>query len=489
LGVEGVRKIKAEFLPRMFGEQLVGAFRDFKTIWDPDGRMNPGKIVDPWRPVDNLRLGTHYNPRVVETHFRYPKDSGRFNRAVLRCVGIGNCRQQHGDTMCPSYRATREEMHSTRGRARLLFEMMAGDVLRGGFREPAVKQALDLCLACKGCKGDCPVHVDMATYKAEFLARYYDGRLRPLRGYVLGYLDRWARAATHVPALANALTQTPVAALGRGLLGLARQRPLPRFARRSFQAGFRRHAPPSGPRPDVLLWPDTFNNYFHPQVAHAAVKVLEAAGWRVSVPAQHLCCGRPLYDFGFLDSAKAYLRRVLAVLGEQIDAGTPVVVLEPACASVFRDELGNLFPDDERAMRLAAQTYFFDEFLDRHAPTFRPPAMGRSALVHAHCHRKALLGKNSGSSLLDRCGLTGTVVDSGCCGLAGSFGFEQEKYDVSMQIAELALAPRVREASDDELIVADGFSCREQIAHCTGRTAWHPAQVLALALHAGGETR
>jgi Fe-S oxidoreductase len=488
-GEHGDGQSKAEFLPRMFGERLVSAFRDFKTIWDPEGRMNPGKIVDAWLPVDNLRLGTRYNPKVVDTYFRYPRDSGRFNRALLRCVGIGNCRQHHGDTMCPSYRVTREEMHSTRGRARLLFEMMSGEVLRGGFREPAVKEALDLCLSCKGCKGDCPVHVDMATYRAEFMARYYQGRLRPLRAYVFGYLDRWARLATHVPRLFNALTQTALtASIAKGILGVARERRLPRLAPRSFVADFTPRTPADDQRPEVLLWPDTFNNYFHPDVAHAAVAVLEAAGWRVRVPSSRLCCGRPLYEFGFLASARSYLRTILSTLASDIDAGIPLVVLEPACAAVFRDELTNLLPDDERAMRLAAQTFFFDEFLDRKAPQFHPPPLNRRALVHAHCNRKALLGKHSGETLLARAGLTGEVLDSGCCGMAGAFGFERAKYGVSVAIGEQVLLPQVRLASDDVLLVADGYSCREQIAQCTGRTAWHPAQVLALALRGGEVT-
>jgi FAD/FMN-containing dehydrogenase/Fe-S oxidoreductase len=486
-GEHGDGQSKAEFLPRMFGDRLVGAFRDFKTIWDPDGRMNPGKIVDAWRPVDNLRLGTRYNPKVVDTYFRYPKDSGRFNRAILRCVGIGNCRQHHGDTMCPSYRATREEMHSTRGRSRLLFEMMAGEVLRGGFREPAVKEALDLCLSCKGCKGDCPVHVDMATYRAEFFARYYEGRMRPLRGYAFGYLDRWARVATHAPSLFNALSQGAITAgIAKHLLGVAPQRRLPRLASRSFVAGFRGRAADGDARPELLLWPDTFNNYFHPEVAHAAVTVLEAAGWRVRVPERHLCCGRPLYEFGFLASARSYLRTILAALGPDIDAGVPIVVLEPACAAVFRDELLNLLPDDERAMRLSSQTYFFDEFLDRRAPHFHPPPLDRRAVLHAHCNRKALTGKRTGETLLSRAGLTGEVLDSGCCGMAGAFGFERAKYDVSLAIGEQALLPRVREAGADELVIAAGFSCREQIVQCTGRTALHPAQVLALAVQGEG---
>ncbi len=483
-GEHGDGQSKAEFLPKMFGATLVEAFREFKTIFDPDGRMNPGKVVDPFLPVENLRLGTGYNPRAVHAHFAYRGDGGDFNRALLRCVGVGNCRNLQHDTMCPSYRVTREERYSTRGRARLLFEMMRGDPLRRGFREPAVKEALDLCLSCKGCKGDCPVNVDMATYKAEFLAHYYDGRLRPLRGYAFGYLDRWARIAARAPRLLNALTHAPGAgALVKAIVGVAPQRELPRFARETFAAGFRRRGP-HGAGPAVLLWPDTFNNFFHPQVGHAAARVLEAAGFRVELPDGHVCCGRPLYEFGFLDAAKRYLQAIVDRLGPQIDAGTPLVVMEPACAAVFRDELCNLLPNDERAKRLSAQAYFFEEFLAREAAGFRPPPLSRRAIVHAHCNRKALLGKDTGSRLLDLAGLDGEVLDSGCCGMAGAFGFERAKYEVSRSIGELVLLPRVRAAAPDTLLIADGYSCREQIVQCTGRTALHPAEVLAMALDA-----
>jgi len=234
----------------------------------------------------------------------------------------------------------------------------------------------------------------------------------------------------------------------------------------------------------VLLWPDTFNNHFHPRIAHAAVSVLEAAGFDVEVPPRPLCCGRPLYEFGFLEAARRYALRILDVLGERIDAGVPFVVLEPACASVFRDDLPNLMPDNERVMRLAAQTLFLDELLDRHAEGFRVPPLHRRAVVHAHCHRKALLGKSSGQAVLARAGLDGEVLDSGCCGMAGSFGFERAKIDVSLAIGEAVLLPRVRAAAADTLIIADGYSCREQIVQCTGRTALHPAEVLALALRA-----
>jgi FAD/FMN-containing dehydrogenase/Fe-S oxidoreductase len=486
-GEPGDGQSKAQFLPKMYGASLVRAFGEFKAIFDPRGKMNPGKVVDPYLPTQNLRLGEHYAPEQPVTFFKYPKDAGVFSRAALRCVGVGNCRQHHHQTMCPSYRVTMEEKHSTRGRARLLFEMLRGDALTAGFRDENVKESLDLCLACKGCKGDCPVHVDMATYKAEFLAHYYKGRLRPRSAYAFGHIDRFARLASRAPGLVNALTHGAWSApIAKWIANVAPTRDIPRFASQSFQAQHARRAKTSGRerRPRVVLWPDTFNNYFHPHTAVAAVDVLEAAGFAVDVPAEPVCCGRPLYDSGMLDRAQRYLRRILARFEAQIDAGTPFVVLEPACAAVFRDELTNLFPGDEVAKRLSAQTLLLGEFMARFAPNFSLPSLPRSAIVHGHCHQKAIMGMDADEALLSRLGVRYQVLDSGCCGMAGSFGFERGKADVSVRIGELVLLPAVRAAAHDCLVIADGYSCREQIAQCTGREAVHLAQVVQMALAA-----
>jgi FAD/FMN-containing dehydrogenase/Fe-S oxidoreductase len=483
-GEHGDGQSKAEFLPKMFGEKLVEAFREFKSIWDPEWKMNPGKIVEPYRPVDNLRLGTDFRRPHVMTHFQFPQDRGDFSRVMLRCVGVGNCRQQQHQTMCPSYRVTREEQHCTRGRARLLFEMMEGEVLTGGWREPAVKRALDLCLACKGCKGDCPVHVDMASYKAEFLSHYYAGRIRPRHAYAFGLIDRWARLAAHAPGFANLITQTPgLRAIAKAAAGMSQQRQVPPIAEKTFRQWFRRRGQHVQSGEPVVLWADTFNNYFHPETAQAAVEVLEHMGFRPVVPDQSLCCGRPLYDFGLLDRAQAYLLEILDALGPHIDAGMPVVVLEPACATVFRDELLNLLPRDGRAQRLSELVCFFDEFLDRHAQRLHGARLERKAIVHAHCHQKALIPLHTGAKAMDALGMDAEILDSGCCGMAGSFGFESAKYDVSKAIGELAVWPAVRGAAVDTLVIADGFSCRDQIAHGTGRRALHLAQAAALALH------
>jgi FAD/FMN-containing dehydrogenase/Fe-S oxidoreductase len=486
-GEHGDGQSRAELLPRMFGPELVQAFREFKAIWDPLGRMNPGKVVDAYRVDDNLRLGTDFRPPVANTHFQYPEDDGDFTRATLRCVGVGECRREHGGTMCPSYRATREEMHSTRGRAHLLFEMMRGQEL-DGWRDQHIHESLDLCLACKGCKGDCPINVDVATYKAEFLSHYYQGRLRPVAAYSMGLVHWWARLAAHMPGLANTISQSPLTApLFKRLGGVAPQRRVPTFAARTFKQLWRERAPRNPHAQAVMLWPDTFNDHFFPETALAAAEVLEALGFRVVVPQDDVCCGRPLYDFGMLTAAKRLLHKDLRALRSEIAAGTPVVGLEPSCVSVFRDEMTNLLPHDRDAQRLRSQTFLFSEFVTRHAHPERLARLSRRAIVHGHCHHKALFGLDDERKLLETLGLDVEVLDTGCCGMAGSFGFERgEKYRVSQQIGELDVLPKVRAADPEALVVSDGFSCREQIRAGTPRRAMHVAEVARMAVAGAG---
>jgi Fe-S oxidoreductase len=465
----------------MFGEELVQAFREFKQAWDPDNGLNPGKVVDAYRADQNLRLGTRYDPPRPATHFQYAADSGNFSRALLRCVGVGECRKKSG-TMCPSYMATHEEKHSTRGRARLLFEMSQHQELEGGWHEPAVHEALDLCLSCKGCKGECPVKVDMATYKAEFLSHYYEGRARPLRAHAFGRIDVWSRYAAHAPRLANFLLRTaPFSTVAKKLLQVAGERELTPYAERSFLDWFRAHESMRETGEKVILWPDTFSNYFVPDRAIAAMHVLERAGFQVALPTSSVCCGRPLYEWGMLDIAKRYLRRTLDVMHDDIRDGTPIIVLEPGCASVFKEELGNLFPFDEQAKRLARQVVLLTEFIDKRDDAFRLGRLARKAVVHAHCHHKSVLKTEAYEHVLKKLGLDYTLLDSGCCGMAGSFGFERSKYDVSIRCAERVLLPAIRETDTDTLVLANGFSCREQIRQTVGRPALHIAEVLALA--------
>jgi FAD/FMN-containing dehydrogenase/Fe-S oxidoreductase len=501
-GEHGDGQSRAELLPKMFGPELMQAFREFKSIWDPDWKMNPGKVIEPYRLDENLRLGAGYDPWQPETHFKFPADHGSLAAATLRCVGVGKCRHDSGGVMCPSYRVTREEEHSTRGRAHLLWEMTKRDIIHDGWQSEAVKKSLDLCLACKGCKSDCPVGVDVATYKAEFLSHYYETNHRPLREVGIGNLDLWLGTASHLPGLVNLATQIPgLRDLAKLMAAMPAQRRIPALAPQTFKQWWERRQDPHkngrSRRPDganpregrsVLLWADTFNNHFFPSTAKAAVEVLEAAGFEVAVPRAHLCCGRPLYDLGMLDRAKDLLLRIMDELRPEIEAATPIVVLEPSCASVFRDELTNLFPKDSRARALSKQAFLLSEFLEQRAKDFPLPKLGRRALVHGHCHHKAIMKMTDEEAVLRRLGVDFTAPAPGCCGMAGAFGFEKDKYEVSKAIGELELLPAVRQAPTDWLIVADGFSCREQIAQATDRHALHLADVLQMALREATET-
>jgi len=486
-GEHGDGQARAEFLPKMFGAELVQAFREFKAIWDPDGKMNPGKIVDPYRIDENLRLSLPPKLQGTATHFAFASDGGRFVQAVERCVGVGKCRRASGhgdqDTMCPSFMVTSEERHSTRGRAHLLWEMTRGEVMPEAWKSEEVKEALDLCLSCKGCKGDCPVNVDIATYKAEFFSHYWEGRIRPLKAFVFGWVDKWARLASVAPWVANGFARMPgVGGLIKKALGIAKERTLPQFASKTFRATFRRSTVPEPHQRTVLLWPDTFNNHFRPETLQAAAEVLSMAGFTVTIPEVKLCCGRPLYDHGFLDMAKAYLEKVLAALQEPIAKGVPIVVLEPSCCSVFRDELLDLFPQRDEAKRLASLTMTLAEFLVKHAPQFDLPQLNRAAIVQGHCHHKAILRLKCDKAILERLGVRYEVLEAGCCGMAGAFGYEQEKYEISQACGERVLLPKVRETTEETLILADGFSCREQIEQATGRKTLHLAEVIRMGM-------
>jgi FAD/FMN-containing dehydrogenase/Fe-S oxidoreductase len=484
-GEHGDGQARGELLPIMYGKKLMEAFREFKSIWDPQWKMNPGKVIDAYPLDENLRIGPDYNPPQPATHFAYADDRHSFARAALRCVGVGNCRQHEKEVMCPSYRVTMEEKHSTRGRARLLFEMLNGEVITDGWRSEEVKDALDLCLSCKGCKHDCPVTVDMATYKAEFLSHYYEGRLRPRHAYAMGWIHWWSRLAQLAPWLANFFSQTPgLSAVAKFLGGIDQRRRMPPFAPETFKQWYARRGVRNHGRPPVILWPDTFNNHFHPEIAKAAVEVLEHAGYQVWVPAASLCCGRPLYDFGMLDSAKELLRDVMSTLRPHVQEGVPIVGLEPSCIAVFRDELGELFPENEDAKRLKSETYLLSEFLHKRVKDYQPPRLQRKAIGHGHCHHKSIMGMKDEEALLKEMGVDVTWPESSCCGVAGSFGFESGRhYDVSVACGERNLLPAVRDAAPDTLIIADGFSCQEQIGQTTSRQAMHFAQVVQMALH------
>lgn len=487
-GEHGDGQARAALLPKMFGPELVEAFREFKALWDPDNRMNPGKLSDAVRvydPTENLRHGPGHEHPEPEKHFVFAADHGSFELAAERCVGVGACRNTKGGVMCPSYRGTREEQHSTRGRARLLWEMLAGSLREEGFQSEAVHEALDLCLSCKACKTECPVQVDMAQYKAEFLAQHYKGRVHPLRHYLFGFADKLAHLGSITPALTNAVLTGPVTGpLIKRVAGIAQERQMPKLAAKSFQKlhdGRSQKGGDAATGQQVVLWPDSWNNYYHPSALSAAEKVLCEAGFAVQVPRGHICCGRPLYDFGFLNAARSYLARVLDRMTPQIDAGLPFVFLEPSCASVFKDELLELFPKDPRAKRLSEHVWLFADWLAAHAPDFGANCLnGAQILLHGHCHHKAVFGGPASEvALLRQAGAVVEQTQAGCCGMAGPFGFEAEKYEVSKTIANDELLPAVRASGPQTIIVTDGFSCREQITQLGKRQPLHFAEVLA----------
>ncbi|MFH7336852.1 FAD-binding and (Fe-S)-binding domain-containing protein [Streptomyces sp. KHY 26] len=517
-GEHGDGQARAELLPRMYGAETVRLFERAKAVWDPDDLLNPGMLVRP-APLDaNLRFAV-LPGEPVDVAFGYPADGGDFRAAVRRCVGVAKCRTATAAgpaVMCPSFRATGEEEHSTRGRARLLHEMLAGELITDGWRSPEVRDALDLCLSCKGCRTDCPVGVDMATYKAEFLYHHYAGRRRPAAHYSMGRLPEWLRwiARTRTAPLLNALASVPpLAAAAKRLGGIAPERRLPRLASKTFTGWWRRRKPArAGSAGDlVVLWPDTFTEHLCPSVGRAAVRVLEAAGLRVTLPpaapprrsakAAHpatrtrapllprrVCCGLTYLSTGQLDRARKVLRRTLDLLEPVLRAGVPVVVLEPSCAAALRTDLPELLHDDPRAARLASAVLTFAEALERHAPHWTPPAVDRPVAGQTHCHQHAVLGDAPDRRLRESAGLTGDL-SGGCCGLAGDFGFEKGHFEVSRACAEDQLLPALREAAPETVVLADGFSCRTQLEQLAGTRGRHLAEVLAEALETAQKAR
>ena len=478
-GEHGDGQSKAELIEKMYGPELMEAFKTFKAIWDPRNKMNPGKIVNPYPITSNLRLGANYAPWQPQTHFSFPEDKGSFARAAMRCVGVGKCRRSEGGTMCPSYRVTLEEEHSTRGRAHILFELFHGGILDQRWNSEHVKKALDLCLSCKGCKVDCPVNVDVATYKAEFLSHYYKVNARPLYAYLFGLISTWSRVGGSLPHLSNALINAPgLSKVVKKVLNISPERKLPLFAKESFKNWYRRQKRKSQTGRDVILWADTFNNYFHPDALVAAFEVLVHAGYNVQVIEKNLCCGRPLYDYGMLDTAKKRLNEILYPLKDMIQKRIPIIVLEPSCASVFKDELPSLMPNDETAKVLSDNVIFFSDFLLLH--NIKPGELRHDGKIflHGHCHQKAIMRMDAEFEVLKKANVEFEYVDAGCCGMAGAFGYERDHYDISVKAGEHTLMPAIRRTQDETIIVANGFSCRSQIEHLTGRKAIHIAQLI-----------
>lgn len=462
-GEHGDGRARSELLPLMYAPEVIAAFEGFKALFDPDNVLNPGVLVAP-RPVDaDLRLTGIVGNRDRD-----------LAAAVHRCVGVGKCRSSTADGgfMCPSYRATHDERDSTRGRARVLQEVINGSLLTD-WSSRAVTESLDLCLSCKACASDCPAGVDMAGYKSEVLHRRYRRRARPIAHYSLGWLPRWLRAASAVPRVANAVAESDRL---RRLAGVDPRRPAPRLAAETFRAWWRQHRGTVTDAP-VLLWVDTFTNAFSPEVGVAATGLLESLGHSVTIPPKRVCCGLTWISTGQLDGARKQLRRTLGVLTNHVDAGGVIIGLEPSCTAVLRSELGALLPDDPRTARVAVATRTLAEFLIDE-PDWSPPQLdGREVVVQPHCHQYAVLGFSPDRELLARTGARVQEI-SGCCGLAGNFGMERGHYEVSIAVAENGMLPAMRAASVHALLVADGFSCRTQATQLAGVSGMHLAQLL-----------
>ncbi|WP_028934790.1 FAD-binding and (Fe-S)-binding domain-containing protein [Pseudonocardia spinosispora] len=491
-GEHGDGQARSELLPRMYPKEIIEGFERFKGIWDPDDMMNPGRVVRPAKMDDDLRIFVGM-PTLRDTpELAFAHDRGSFTRATRRCLGVGRCVSESGGVMCPSFRATGEEMHSTRGRARLLFEMANGEVISGGWQSDEVAEALDLCLSCKGCKRDCPVGVDMAAYKTEFLAQRFRNRIRPLTHYSMGALPRWLRLVARVPGLArrlNALAQRPaLASMAKRFGGIAPERSIPPLAERTFSSSYvpspYAPSPRVPPHGRIVLWPDTFTDHFDPHIARAAVSVLESLGYQVEVPDGPVCCGLTWHSTGQLDAARRVLRRTLTTLRPWLMAGVPIVALEPSCAAALRADLPELLPDHPGTPALSGAVRTFAEVLAKHTDELatRVTTPGLRALVQVHCHQHADLGAEADRSVLAALGVDAEVLDSGCCGLAGNFGFEKGHYDVSMACAERVLLPAVRAADDEVAVLADGYSCRTQLRQADQREPVHLAQLAARAL-------
>lgn len=491
-GEHGDGQARSELLPKLFPRPVLDAFAAFKAAFDPHGMMNPGRVVAP-RPLDaDLRIRSAPPRLPTASRLALTADRGDLAAATRRCMGVGKCLNASGGVMCPSYRATREERHSTRGRSRLLFEMLNGGVVRGGWRSAQVLEALDLCLGCKGCKVECPVNVDMATYKVEFLDRHYAGRVRPASHYSMGYLPRWLRLGARVPALVNLVASSRLAGAVKLVAGIAPERSLPHLAPETLQRASRRHSGPLGRgylvggRGQVLLWPDTFTNHFDPEIGLDAIAVLESLGYSVELPDRAVCCGLTWLATGQIERARRVLRRSLDTLQPWLAAGVPIVGLEPSCTALFRSDALQLLPDHPAARAAAAGFRTFAEVVAAAQPEWEPPTERLRALAQVHCHQHAELGFGADRRVLESLGVELEVLDAGCCGMAGSFGFERDHYDVSVRCADAGLLSAVRVADPAVTVLADGFSCRTQIRQLTSRQPVHLASLVARLLERRG---
>lgn len=488
-GEHGDGQAKAEFLPIMFGERLVGAFEQFKAIWDPTGNMNPRKVVNPYRMDENLRYGPDYQTPAVESTLQFVDDAAGFGRSTERCIGMGKCRSASG-AMCPSYQATSEERYSTRGRARLFHELVRGEIITDGWQDPAIADSLEHCLSCKACKTSCPTQVDIAAYKAEFMHRHYSkGKRRPFNHYIFGYIGNWLPKAARVPALLNLLSITPINSLAKKILGFSSDKSLPLISKQNFATWAKTNASTSNEHfymhgnttnPTVVLWADTLTAHYSPHLLIDTVSILNRCQFQVAIAKSHFCCGRPLYEYGLLTRAQKQANFILDDFYPNLPNNADVIVLEPSCLSVFKDELIKLHPNDNRALTLAKKTQSLAQFLL--GKDIKPSRKLDKGLIHFHCHDKSLHTHKADNEWLHSCFDEIAEPEAGCCGMAGTFGMQSRTRHIAEKLLNRHLKPALDAANSHTYVVSNGYSCRNQLAGATQKKVYHPVEIIDLTL-------
>jgi len=484
-GEHGDGQAKAEFLPLMFGETLVGAFKDFKSIWDPAGHMNPRKIVNPYHMDENLRYGPDYQTPSVDSTLHFIDDAKGFGRASERCIGMGKCRSASG-AMCPSYQATGEERYSTRGRAHLLHELMRGDVIQDAWDNTDVADSLEHCLSCKACKSSCPTKVDIAAYKAEFMHKHYAGkRRRPLHHYIFGLVGNWLPHAARFSKISNFMLRGTTGKIVRDILSIEEKKKLPEIAAQSFAKWTKKNASHSDKHfywhgnslhAPIVLWADTVNAHYSPHLLQSTVNVLVQSQYRVGIAKAHFCCGRPLYEFGFLKQAKKQLNGIFEQFYPHLPDNASVVVIEPSCLSVFKDEIMKLYPNYEPAIDLAERTQSIAQFLRQQ--DIKPIRKLKAGLLHTHCHDRSLDIPFAETAMIRSCFESIIEPEPGCCGMAGSFGLHKKTHETGSTLFWKNLGPAIESCDADTFVVSNGFSCRSQITNCTKNRVYHFVEIL-----------